>query len=321
MNYDPTAIGAPFQIEGDFVSAEPYGSGHIHDTFVGSYRRAGSTVRYVHQRINRRVFARPIVLMDNICRITNHIREKLINEGAEQVERRVLHVVPTLAGKPWHADQKGDYWRTFHFIEGARTHDTIRFVEQAFGAARAFGRFQSQLVDLPGPALAESIPDFHNAPAYFASLEQAVEEDLHNRAAGVRAEIDFVESRSGLLNRFLELAADGGLPERIAHNDTKVNNVLIDERTREPLAVIDLDTVMPGRVLDDFGDLVRTAACAAEEDETDLSRVYLNLSMFEALVRGYLSTARFLTRTERDGLGAVALAGHMVQLRHTERLW
>ena len=299
---DPSSAGSAFQIEGDLVSVAPYGHGHIHDTYVTSYLRDGSRTRYILQRINRLVFAEPTALMDNVVRVTSHIRDELVSAGEDQIERRVLEIVPALDGKLLHVDGNLDYWRTLRFIEDARTHDTARFVEQAFEAGHAFGRFEAQLVDLPEPRLVETLRDFHNTPLYFAALEQALEEDPQNRAVEIRPEIDFVERRSGLLTTLLDLVASGDLPERIAHNDTKLNNVLIDEMSREALAVIDLDTVMPGLVLCDFGDLVRTATCSAAEDETDLSRVSVNLSMFEALVRGYLSSARFLNPTEIDHL-------------------
>ncbi len=299
---EPSVPGSTFQIDGDCIDVEPYGSGHIHDTYVATFLRDGYRTRYILQRLNRSVFPEPVVLMDNVVRVTSHIRDALVSSGADQIERRVLQLVPALDGKHWHVDENDDFWRTFHFIEGAGTHDTARFVEQAFEAARAFGRFEDQWGELPGHRLAETVRDFHRTPLYFAALEQALEEDLHNRAASIRQEIGFVESRSRLFTILLDLAASGELPERIAHNDTKINNVLIDRTSREALAVIDLDTVMPGLVLHDFGDLVRTAVCSADEDETDLSRVTVNLSMFEALVRGYLSSARFLNPTEIDHL-------------------
>ncbi len=298
---EPSSLGSCFQIEGRLISVEPYGSGHIHDTYLGTYSRDGTQARYIHQHINGSVFAQPIDLVDNACRITTHIRHKLVSAGADQVERRVLQLVPSLEGNQWYMDEDGGYWRTFYFIEATRTHDTVRFVEQAFEAAQAFGRFQDQLNDLPG-TLAVTIPDFHNTPACFRLLSETLDEDLHNRAAEARPAVDFVEARSGLLTTLENLAARGDLPERIAHNDTKINNVLFDDVSREALAVIDLDTVMPGLVLYDFGDLVRTAASSAPEDETDLSRVAINLSMFEALVRGYLSAAGFLSRSEIDHL-------------------
>ena len=312
MDFDLAAVGALFDIEGQFSFADPLGTGHIHETFVATYLHGESTRRYLHQRINTDVFTAPATLMDNVSRVTGHILEKLRAEGADQIDRRVLRIVPTLEGHSWCSDENDNAWRTFHYVEGARTHDTLQFVEQAFATARAFGRFQDQLVDLPAPALEEIIPDFHNTPEYFLALEAAVRDDSHDRAAGCREDVDFVEARSPLLATLRDLFARGDLCDRIVHNDTKVNNVLLDEKTNEDLAVIDLDTVMPGLALYDFGDLVRTAACSAREDETDLSRVWLNLSMFEALVRGYLSTAEgFLNRTEIDHL---AFAGWLMSM-------
>ena len=181
MEYDWVSLGANLQISGNFVAAKRCGSGHIHDTFAARYDQAGRQVRYIHQRINQTVFKDPVSLMDNFARVTTHIRRKLLLAGADQIERRVLTLIPTIEGKTYYLDGDGNYWRTYRFIENARTYDVIQFPEQAFVAAKAIGTFQKLLVDLPGPRLAETIPDFHNTPLRFAALRSALEADACNR--------------------------------------------------------------------------------------------------------------------------------------------
>ncbi len=283
------AIVREFCIDGDPVEATPLGHGHINDTFVATYRRAGRSVRYVHQRINSHVFKDPAAVMDNIARVTQHIRAKLLAASVPDVERRVLTLVPTRNGGTFHRTADGDYWRTYPFIENAHVCDVVETSEQAYQAGLAFGRFQQQLSDLPLPRLAETIPHFHDTPERFARLEQAILRDTVNRVAGAKPEIEFALRHKKMTGTLLDLLARGAIPERIAHNDTKFNNVMLDDATGEALCVLDLDTVMPGLVLYDFGDMVRTATCVCAEDETDLSKVRMEMPMFEALTRGYLA--------------------------------
>jgi aminoglycoside phosphotransferase (APT) family kinase protein len=203
-------------------------------------------------------------------------------------------------------DAEGGYWRAYRFIEGARAYDTVESSQQAYQAARAFGEFQKMLVDLPAPRLRDTIPDFHNTPKRFVAFEQAVAADESNRAVNARAEIEFAFAHQPMVGVLLE----ANLPERITHNDTKFNNVLLDNATGEGLCVIDLDTVMPGLALYDFGDMVRTTTSPAMEDEQDLSQVTMQFPMFEALARGYLSSAGcFLTKEEKTHL---AFAGKLI---------
>jgi aminoglycoside phosphotransferase (APT) family kinase protein len=203
-------------------------------------------------------------------------------------------------------DAEGGYWRAYCFIEGARTFDAVESPQQAFQAAKAFGEFQKLLVDLPAPRLHDTIPDFHNTPKRFDAFAHAVVADAANRAVNARAEIEFVFAHKPIVSLLLE----ANLPERITHNDTKFNNVLLDDATGEGICVIDLDTVMPGLALYDFGDMVRTATSAAMEDEQDLSSVTMQFPMFEVLLRGYLSSAgSFLTKDEKQHL---AFAGKLI---------
>ncbi len=288
-----------FDIPGDFQFGMPYGSGHINDTYAVDFNQGGTDIRYIFQRINHNVFKQPEQLMDNISRVTTHIHDRL--EELDDTSRHTLTIIPSRDGKPWGKDADGNYWRVYIFVEKALSYDIIESEEQAYCAARSFGQFQSDLVDLKGPRLFETIPDFHNTPSRYAALEQAIAADSHGRAASCRAEIDFALGRKADASKLIDLMNEGKLQERITHNDTKLNNVLIDNLTGEGICVIDLDTVMPGLVHYDFGDLVRTSTSPAAEDETDLSKVFMHFNMFEALLRGYISTAgAFLTPLERE---------------------
>lgn len=294
-SHDIRSVSSHFEIWGQFLSAEAYGTGHINDTYCACYDQGGSRVRYIHQRINHNVFRNPVALMENIRRVTEHLRCKLADEA--DISRRTLTLVATRDGQPFYRDPDGNYWRTYIFIEKARTYDAVESPQQAFEAARAFGRFQGMLADLPGPRLHETIPDFHHAPKRFVALERAIKADVCNRARGASLEIEFALQRKVMTNMLIEAQ----LPERITHNDTKFNNVMLDDASGEGICVIDLDTTMPGLALSDFGDQVRTTTSPAKEDERDLSKVVMQLPMFEALVRGYLSAAReLLTPAEKQ---------------------
>jgi Ser/Thr protein kinase RdoA (MazF antagonist) len=211
----------------------------------------------------------------------------------------VLRLVATKNGNKWHVDTHGECWRAYEFIDGARTLDVVTSSAQAFAAAKAFGEFQRLLADLPAPRLTESIPGFHNTADRFAAFELAVDADVAGRRSGAKAEIAFAKSRQPMARALL----DAGLPERVTHNDTKLNNVLLEEASGEGICVIDLDTVMPGFAAYDFGDMVRTMTCPAAEDERNLALVEMDIGLFEAVLRGYLEGARdFLTQGERESL-------------------
>ena len=290
-------LAKAFCLLGDFVSSAPYGGGHINDTFAVEYKQSGTTIRYIFQRINHHIFKDPVLLMDNVSRVLKHSHDRL--SDTEDASRRALTLIPSMDGQPYVVDEEGAYWRAYLFIENAKTYDVVENEKQAFEAARAFGNFQKLLVDIPGERLKETIPDFHNTLSRFQALIAAIETDKHNRAHGVQADIDFVLAREADTQVILEGIKEGSIPERITHNDTKLNNVMIDDETQEGICVIDLDTVMPGSALYDFGDLVRTSTSPALEDEQDLSKVFMRPEMFEALARGYLKAAgAFLTPKE-----------------------
>jgi hypothetical protein len=308
LRHDVHALSAQFQIYGEYLGAEPFGSGHINDTYRMVYNQGGVTVRYLLQRINHFVFKNPPELMENVWRVTEHFRGKLTRP--DEAARCVMTIIPARDGELYHLDDEGNYWRTYIFIEGTKSFDVIETPEQAYQAARQFGLFQKLLSDLPEPRLFETIPDFHNTPKRFAALEKAIAADVWNRAVTAKAEIDFAMRNRSLASLLLDLHARGDIPERTTHNDTKINNVLFDEATGEGLCVIDLDTTMPGFSLYDFGDMVRTATCVVPEDERDLSKVEIHIPLYEALVKGYLSTAgKFLNKTEKEHL---AFAGKLI---------
>lgn len=310
MTHDLSTVSAQFQIDGDFIDGAPYGSGHINDTYALRFRASEGTVRYIFQRVNHNIFKDVPQLMANIRRVTQHVRAKLESMPDRDPDRETLTVIPTVDGAAFHRDRSGDYWRAYVFIEGARTYDEVESIDQAYHAAHAFGTFQSTLLDLAGSRLVETIPDFHHTPKRFAALEAALESDACNRAASAKAEIEFALARKPMTGRLIDLLTAGTLTERITHNDTKINNVMLDDETGRGVCVIDLDTVMPGLVLYDFGDQVRTTTATAAEDERDLSKVTFRLDMFESLARGYLDAARdFLSPAEVDCL---AFSGKLI---------
>lgn len=287
-----------FQVSGQFNAAVKVKSGHIHDTYVSRLITPRGSIRYVQQRINTQVFKQPEDLMENIERVTAFMREQIHKAGGSP-DRETLTLIPTREGKSYYRSPEGEYWRAYAFIDGARTYEVSDDLRHIYSAAKSFGNFQRMLECLPGARLHETIPNFHHTPRRYEAFKGAVAANLAGRGKMVKAEIDFINQRAADTSMVVDLLASGQLPERITHNDTKLNNVLIDDRTGEGICVIDLDTVMPGSALYDFGDLVRMGAATAVEDETDLSKVGLDLTLFEWLVRGYLdATCGFLTPTE-----------------------
>lgn len=295
----------------DFISARAYGSGHINDTYHAQFDQAGQRVRFIVQRINHHVFKQPVELMENVDRVTRHALQALKGESHPEAHRRTLTCIPALDGKPYANDAEGNFWRVYPFIERARGHDELDTNEQAYQAARAFGDFQNLAATLGGARLHETIPDFHHTPRRLDALEAAISADTCGRASDVAAEIAFARARAADCPRITDLIAAGIIPERVTHNDTKLNNVLLDDGTAEGICVIDLDTTMPGCALYDFGDMVRSATPTTREDDDDLASMGIQLDRFEALVRGYLSSATFLNEAERENL---AFSGKLITL-------
>lgn len=303
-------ISKRFQIYGEILHAETLKIGHINETYSATYSQGGTRVRYIHQKINRNVFKTPAAVMENVMRVTTHIRKKLEAQNVRDLTRRSLVVIPTRDGQSHFLNGDDGVWRTFLFIEGVETFEAVQTVEQAYQAGRAFGEFQSHLVDLPGARLFETIPDFHNTRKRFTALQQAIASDQHNRAKYAEAEIKFANEHEPIVDVILNAMAKRKIPERITHNDTKFNNVMLDVLTGEAMCIVDLDTVMPGCALYDFGDMVRTTTSPTLEDELDLSQVKMQMPMFKKLAEGYLSAAgKFLTKIEKS---LIAFSGKLI---------
>ncbi|MFV0337563.1 MAG: phosphotransferase enzyme family protein [Chthoniobacterales bacterium] len=309
--HDLKYIGELFGFSGKFLDAAPYGSGHINDTYVARYLNPdGNTVSYFHQRINHQIFKNPADLMDNILRVTRHVAAELQKTGKMDCDRRSLRVLLSPEEECVVRDTNGNWWRTYTFIQDAETFDRVETPEQAWQAAAAFGEFQYYLSNMDGERLHETIPNFHHTRNRFDNLIRAAEADSKGRLAGIAEEFAFAREHEAMVDVLLDLQAAGELPERVTHNDTKLNNVMFDIKSREAICVVDLDTVMPGLVLYDFGDMVRTATSPSMEDEKDLSKVSMQMPMFEALAKGYLETARgFLTDAEKAQL---AFSGKLI---------
>ncbi|MBE6370298.1 MAG: aminoglycoside phosphotransferase family protein [Lentisphaerae bacterium] len=305
-DFDFSSIASSFMLYGDLVSAAPYGNGHINDTFELVFNQSGNQVRYILQRINTNIFRDPVSLMENISRVTAH--QKLKSSDS----RQYLTLVSANDGKKYVVDAEGNYFRAYLFIENATSYDILETPRQAYEAARAFGRFQADLADITGGRLVETIPDFHNTPVRVQNLENAIRKDACNRVREVAEEIDFVLSRKDICSKLIDLQKANIIPERITHNDTKLNNVMIDNATGRGICVIDLDTVMPGLVHYDFGDMVRTGTSPAPEDERDLGKIFMRFENFEALLRGYCSEAgKVLNDAELENL---PFAGALITL-------
>jgi Phosphotransferase enzyme family len=289
------AIIKEFAIVGKLHEARPYGNGHLHDTFLVSMQPEANEdnkpEQYILQRINHSAFHNPPALMENIIRITNHIRLKLRDKFPSQQElsRRVLHVIFSREGNGFYLDHIGNYWRVYSFVSGTRSYDTIKDPAQLFQVSYMFGQFLHLLADLPSPPLHEGIADFHHGPKRLAAFRTALTTDTCNRAREAATEIQFLERHAAIFDKIPALVKQGDIPLRPTHNDTKVNNVLLDNVSGEGVCVIDLDTAMTGVSLYDFGDLVRTTLSNKDEDETDLSGVFADIPRFEVILKGFLA--------------------------------
>ena len=298
MKERATAAAAHFAVEGRIESVEPLGAGFINDTFL--VRTSGAAPDYILQRKNDVIFPDVPAMMDNIVAVTDHIRRKVEAAGGDTL-REVLTVVPALDGKPYYRDDEGLYWAVSLFIEGSVTYDRADTRLLAYKGGEGIGLFQSQLSDFTRP-LAETIKGFHNIRFRFGQWDESLARDAAGRRRTVEREIEWIESRREEMLRFWSQTENGVLPLRVTHNDTKISNILFD-RQGEVLCVIDLDTVMSSTSLNDFGDAIRTFANTGAEDDTDLTRVALDMGMYSAYASGYLSRrAATLTRSETDNL-------------------
>lgn len=294
-------ILANFSIKGSILHFSPLGQGHIHDTYLVEVVKDKEIEKYTLQRLNTRVFQQPELMMANWEKVTNHIRHKLMEMEGERALRQCLRPVSSLTGHCYCRTFEGEYYRIYYYLDGCHTKETVSTAEEAFEAGRAFGRFQKLIADLPPEEMHETIPYFHHTPRRFKRFLEAGEKAPKERKAQASELISLALKFEPLVSIVVDGLNSGRLPLRVTHNDTKINNVLFDNETGQGLCVIDLDTTMPGSPLYDFGDLVRTATCPAPEDETDLSRVTMDLNLFQAVAEGYLSqTTDLLVRAEKE---------------------
>ena len=276
---------------GKYIGYRPITDGHINDTYVIKYETTnGECLQYLLQRINVNVFKKPIELMENVCGVTSFLREKIEKEGGDPT-RETLTVYPAKDGKNYVMADDGGCWRMYNYVDDTYSINELTSPDDFRSAALSFGNFQNQLADYPIETLHETIPNFHNTPSRFKDFLEALDKNASGRKDAAKPEIDFVLEREKDCSVITDLLNCGDLPLRVTHNDTKLNNVLFDKKTNKGICVVDLDTVMPGSSLYDFGDSIRFGANTAAEDETDLSKVSLSLEYFKAYVEGYLETA------------------------------
>lgn len=304
-----------FKLEGEIIDSVPFGSGHINDTFKITTSSPLNNL-YLLQRINHHIFQNVEGLMNNIECVCNHLKKKLAHLGENEVLKRTMTIVQTLDNKNYFQDDNGDYWRVFHLIPNTRSYDILETQEQAYSGGMAFGQFQKQLSDLDPQNIVEILPNFHNIEFRLNNLRESIKNNPVNRVEAVQTLLDYIFEREEKMRTVLELGRSNLLPLRITHNDTKFNNVLLDANDKVQ-CVIDLDTVMPGYVAYDFGDAIRTIINSAAEDEADVSKIVLNIPLFQSFAAGYLSEAKeFLTDTEIDSLiPAVHLLPYMQAVR------
>lgn len=277
-----------FGYENRIASREPFGSGHINDTFLLKIKSGdGKEEKVILQRMNHEIFKHPEELMENIMNVTSYLREQIIKNGGNP-ERETLNVVKAEDGKPYFKDSMGCYWRVYKFIEDAVSFDKVEKPDDFYQSAVSFGHFQRLLTDFPAETLHETIPDFHNTAVRFDTFKKAVEEDACGRVKNVKKEIDFVMERQDLTHILMDLLKEKKIPLRVTHNDTKLNNIMIDKLTGKGICVIDLDTVMPGLAVNDFGDSIRFGASTGDEDEIDLSKVECSMDLFELYTKGFV---------------------------------
>ena len=281
-------VASHFEYEGKLIGAREYGSGHINDTYLLTYEIGKmGTLQVILQHMNKAIFPRPEQMMENVVGVSAFLKEKIRKRGGDPY-REAVNVISAKDGKPYYKDGDGEYWRSYVYVLDTFSFDMVENKEDFYQSAYAFGNFQSLLADYPAETLYETIADFHNTKVRFATFRKAVEEDALGRADSVRQEIQFVLDREDYARFFPEMQEKGELPIRVTHNDTKLNNVLFDHVTRKAVCVVDLDTVMPGLAVNDFGDSIRFGASTASEDERDLSKVSCDMELFELYTKGFI---------------------------------
>ncbi len=300
MSFDIGSVVSHFKIEGEMIYSEPFGCGHINDTYaVYCKRETEPPVRYILQRINSEIFDVK-KLMHNICLVTDYLKERIAADGGNPYEN-TLTIVRTADDASYYEDEEHNCFRIYNFIENTISYQSAASAEVLENAGRAFGHFQKLLFDFDASQLYEIIPDFHNTKKRFEAFEAAVRDGIPGRVEYAAEEIEFVRSRKAYCDEVVSGLETGKIPLRVTHNDTKLNNILMNPETDESVCIIDLDTIMPGSLLYDFGDSIRFGANTALEDETDLSRVNFSMEMFEAYTRGFVSEmGEYMTETEAD---------------------
>lgn len=305
-NYDFKGISSKFLVKGEFYSCEPYGEGHINQTFLLITKSEEKFVKYILQRINSTLFTNVNRLMQNIYLVTEFAREQIKLAGGNP-DREALTVVKTKSGENYYFDGE-NYFRVYIFIEDATAYQVVEKPEHFYESAVAFGNFANLLAKFDASKLYESIPNFHNTVNRFSALKKAIQEDIAGRKNQVLPEIEFALAREQLTSKIVDKLASGEIPLKVTHNDTKLNNVMIDNKTGKAVAVIDLDTIMPGTICYDFGDSIRFGCNPASEDEQDLSKVVFSLELFEQYVKGYMSALRkSMTKSEAQNLALGAI--------------
>jgi len=288
---------------GNMLEYKQYGSGKINDTFLVKYNQSGIEAKYILRKINKFVFKNPQYVVANSINAVDHIREKLLAENDSDLSRKVMTFIKTCTGEYYYKDDESNYWCMTLFISSAYTIDYVQTEKQAYEAAKAYGRFQKYLLDDNIQKYKYTIEEFHNLAKRLSVFNSAVTLDLAGRASKIENEISQIEEHTKINNKFIELLNSGKLPVRIIHNDTKINNVMLDEETNSGLCVIDLDTVMPGTVLFDYGDMMRTFISPVSEDEKDFTKIEIRKDIFKAMAQGYFSGLdNLLTEYERTNL-------------------
>ena len=294
-----TTIISQFAIPGTLIRSERFGSGLINETFLCECDDHGALRKYILQRINSSVFTHPEQVMQNVAAVTTHIVKRLRAEGMVDPYAMTPVLINTRSGRSFYSDDKGEYWRVFHFIDTGTVFNTVLDKKHAYEIGRGVGRFQSLVSDLSPDSLHDTLPGFHYTPFYLSAYDDALKADVKTRAAAILVEREFVHHRRSLAPVLTDLIASKDLPLRIVHNDPKVNNIMVHRETGMALCMLDLDTVKPGIVPFDFGDCVRSAANPAGEDEKDLGSITIDLALFEDITAGYFREAgAFLTKNE-----------------------
>ena len=299
--FDLQKICDAFSLDGTFTGYEKNNNGHVNSTFTLIFEEDGNVKKYILQNINTEAFKKPNELMSNIVAVTSHIRKKNEEMNSPWADRGTLTFLPCKDGEYYFVDEQNNCWRVYKFIDDVYTCNSISDEQVFCNAGVAFGAFQNLLSDFDGSTLFETIEKFHNTASRFENLKKAMLENRSGRLDTVKEEIEFALSYEAETHILVDMIAEGKLPLRVTHNDTKLNNILFDNVSNQGICIIDLDTVMPGLSLYDFGDSIRFGANTAAEDEMDVSKVSLNLPLYEAYVKGYLSSAKdALTDLEKE---------------------